>query len=391
MTRPFAPKHVLRHIPLPLIGRMISSFNGGAKPSRKLDPENLAEVTQIVDGLPQKQRGELEAALLEIHQLADEDGVRVLIEEVQEREPEQVDSLVDVEGLYAQAALCHLDFPKAFQAALVFRWADTLSQRSWKRRIDLPRKQPAMDAASLERFGKALSAYYGEREGRGWRCTVEHYLRGENDHYYFAYPDDYSREIAQHDEGGNFRRTTHRPTFEIVYVYNKAGSLDIYAKGGAKVAGRLELLFGQHILREAIKAKDANRPPYHIQGMINRRFEFETDPEDGIEEVRVRRLRLSVVGSPKRRITLEASPDGNRDDVYEMLHNYLDKNRLPLAMLKVAQAMIQIKLDRVGTREPKTLTFDISYPDSCSLKSKPESMRLLGEKYLKRWKIDREQ
>jgi hypothetical protein len=35
------------------------------------------------------------------------------------------------------------------------------------------------------------------------------------------------------------------------------------------------------------------------------------------------------------------------------------------------------------------MTFDVSFPDSCNLKSLREEYRLLGEKYLNRWGIDR--
>ena len=36
-----------------------------------------------------------------------------------------------------------------------------------------------------------------------------------------------------------------------------------------------------------------------------------------------------------------------------------------------------------------SLSFDVSYPNSCNLKSKPVGMRELGEKYLKTWGLDR--
>jgi len=34
------------------------------------------------------------------------------------------------------------------------------------------------------------------------------------------------------------------------------------------------------------------------------------------------------------------------------------------------------------------LTFSVTFPNGCDLKNKREDQRLLGEKYLKRWKID---
>ena len=53
-----------------------------------------------------------------------------------------------------------------------------------------------------------------------------------------------------------------------------------------------------------------NSHPYELNGLKSRGFGFPTDPEDGVEDVRVRKLRLSVLGGHKRRIWLEADPDG---------------------------------------------------------------------------------
>ena len=51
-----------------------------------------------------------------------------------------------------------------------------------------------------------------------------------------------------------------------------------------------------------------------------------------------------------------------------------------------ATATIQVTFATSG--RPKTITFQISYPDSCNLKDKPEHLKI--KECLKRWGIARE-
>jgi hypothetical protein len=52
--------------------------------------------------------------------------------------------------------------------------------------------------------------------------------------------------------------------------------------------------------------------------------------------------------------------------------------------MNVEEATLSLKLEKCGRR--KTLTFDIG-PNACNLKSQPEPLRTVGEKYLRRWGI----
>jgi len=64
----------------------------------------------------------------------------------------------------------------------------------------------------------------------------------------------------------------------------------------------------------------------------------------------------------------------------------LDHQRLNSETMNVTQATIQVTFTTSG--RPKTITFQISYPDSCNLKDKPEHLKI--KECLKRWGIARE-
>jgi len=276
-----------------------------------------------------------------------------------------------------------------FKIAYRFYHATTLSGRYWKKRIGLPIPKAMIPKDDAIRLGPALSAYYREKQGRGYRCTVEYYKRGNGEHYFFAYPDDYVGMYIGHVNGGRLDRHPERRAFEVVFEYDpERGSLALYAHGDKRYKADLEEIFARVILNENLGPEDPRAKSYELNILKSADFGFLTEPADGIEEVRVRRLRLSILGNSKRRIILEANPNGSVNDVYEMMDSYLNKDNIPHALVNVTQATLEFRLAGEGDNRPKKFNFDISYPSSCNLKSKPEKYHFLGEKYLRRWGID---
>src|SRR5207248_6880020 len=170
--------------------------------------------------------------------------------------------------------------------------------RSWVRWIDLPRKEPLHSADTREALGKLLSDYYRNNQGRGHRCTVETYLRGWRYHYYFAYLDDYTDTFIGHADDGKLIRRSQKRGFEVVFAYDPVdGVLDLIAKGEKQLKCDLQQIFGVLVLGERLKPELPRAAAYELNGLVDRGFTFATDPEDGIEEVRVRQLRLAVGGN----------------------------------------------------------------------------------------------
>jgi hypothetical protein len=231
-----------------------------------------------------------------------------------------------------------------------------------------------------------MSAFFRE-QGRGHNCRVDYFPRGNAHDYFFVYLSDYADTYVNFDEGGNFHRNTERRAFEVVFAYDREnGALEMFAKGGRKVVEPLQELFCNVVLGRKLKAEATGRGPYVLDGLLDRSFRFETDPEDGVVEVAVRSLRLAIIGRRRGRITLDADPERGRDCIYDMLDEDLNRRRLPRTVLHVCKGTIHFKLN--GNGHGRSLTFNVSLPNHCDLKSKREELRLLGEKYLRRWEID---
>ncbi len=185
--------------------------------------------------LPDAQRHEMDAELLDIFALCCERGFFAILDEArwQLREtPAQLTPLVDaLSGLpnhFERAMLTFLDHKDFWKGATHFYYADTLSY--WRKRKNLPRLPPSVDDASIQQLADLIRMYFHHTEGRGKNCVVEPYRRGELD-YFFCYPEDHSQRSIE-GMNGEFDPRPHNPAFEVVYVYSQQeGTLDLNFHG----------------------------------------------------------------------------------------------------------------------------------------------------------------
>ena len=109
--------------------------------------------------------------------------------------------------------------------------------------------------------------------------------------------------------------------------------------------------------------------------MKDRSFALATDPQDRVR-VSVRRLRLSFKHR-RRRLTLEADPDGGPGDMSDMLAEVLDRDRVPLSAVNVTLVTLCFEFLPADGERAATLTFDVGTPHSCSLRNqRPERIEV---------------
>lgn len=287
-----------------------------------------------------------------------------------------------------------INHPRVFQVAGTINHTHSLSRRYWRHRGNMPLRQPDVSQTAIDEFRDAISAYFRQNEGRGHRCTVDPYLRVNRYHYFFAYPDNYADTYLGHDEHVHFVRRLQRPAFEVIFLFDPVdGNLDVYAHGGKVVQESLQTIFCRTLKGQELSLESPHRHPYELNGLKSRDYLLtarQTDVEDGIDEAQIRKLRLSVLGGTKRRITLEADPDGGPRAVYDLLDDCLNRHNLPDALFNITLTQLHFRFVHTGHGRQKSLTFEVSHSDTSNLKScRREDLRLIGEKYLRRWGIDR--
>lgn len=391
MTSDYAPKPFLRQTE----NKLLRTYFGGKELLHEIDWDNLKEtdVDAVYDAwqaLPQQERVKIESDFQVIFDMASVDGVRILIEEGRYKGIDLKPGLDALGGFLNKSCWVFLNHRDVFEVAYDFDRADNLNRRSWKKRKDLPRKEPDLSPQARDELREAVAAYYRERQGRGRHCHLDVYLRGDRYHYFFVYPQDYTSTTIEFDDKGDFQRRPQSPAFEVIYVYDPVdGALDLYARGKKQIKEDLQQIFARSILHENLLEENRNSPPYELNGLKNRTFAFPTEPADGIREVKIKELKLSVLGNDRHRIALEVSPYGPVHEIYDFMDRVLNSEALPMTMVNVRSVVIQMRFNSGAGRgqDVKTINFRISCPDSCNLKDGPEHRT--AKKYLKKWEIDR--
>jgi hypothetical protein len=195
---------------------------------------------------------------------------------------------------------------------------------------------------------------------------VEPFRRGNLD-YFFAYPEDYSQQSIEWMDG-EFGRRPHNPAFEVIFVYSqKEGTLDLNFRGARKAVEPLQEMFATTILKLDELPPDPRDERIYDLGQLGKRdFDFVYGVGSGIEDVAVRKLRLSSRFNKGERITLESDTTSNPDAIYDLLEN-IGKST-PLHLYNVTQVEIVASVITGADKPPKTVPIRITYPNSCSLK-----------------------
>ena len=390
MSRQYSLRKFLREAPKKLLRQYLSRKGAGADlpwASLRETAAGADPIFRAIESADQTTRDEIDRDFQDIYDMADEGGLQVLIEEARNphHRPDLAEAVGKMSGPLETAFWVLLNDPRAFDIASHFDRADSVPDQRWLKRIDLPPATPLLGDEAKSRLENALSEYYRFNEGRGHNCHVDQWARG-NRLYWFAYLDDYA-EARMVYEKGEMRRAVQRPVFEVIFTYcDEERSLDVFARGGAEKIAHLQRLFGQAILGVELDEQSGRRVTYELGKLLNRDCPLPFSAADGIEAVRVRRLRLKVIGSGNRRITVEANARHDPRAVYDLIDDVLAGERIPRDLLVVQQAGLQLVFRRDSGRRRSTLSFDVSHPSSCSLKH--EAKHEAARELLKRWGID---
>jgi hypothetical protein len=387
MAGHYSPKQFIRQVPnaqlRTFFERRGELTDFGWDELKEMDADPVFEAWQA---LPEASRNDVERWFRAIADLATAEGVQTLIEEGQFHQVDLTVPFGDLKGQHEKAFWVYLNHEKVFVSAGRLNRADHLNGRYWRRR-NLPAIKPDITHPTRDLMAAAISKFYRDNQGRGEHCRVEVFLRRENLHYFFAYPADYANTVVIYDDEGSLAWQLQKAAFEVIFAYNEAsGSLDVFVQGDKTIRRALEEIFANLVLKIELPAEDPAAKPFELNGLRSREFDFPTDPEDNIKSVRVKSLRLSVVGPGFGRITLESEARTKRGDVYDLMERALDHKRLSTEMVVVTKVTLQVAFGAAG--RDRVVTFEIASPDSCNLKDKPDHLKI--KEYLKRWGIARD-
>jgi hypothetical protein len=366
MAQEYQPRRFFRNAP----NLMLQQYFAARNVLSEVDFAALTEtrIEPIYDAwlkLPDDARKAMEQDFQDIDELATEGGSKAILDEARWHGEDVAEHFASLTGFVEHTFWTFLERPKYWQGALAFHHADAVPFSYWRKRKNVPRKPARVNALTIRQLERNLSNYFHTMQGRGENCKVDCYRRNDLD-YFFAYPEDYGQASVEW-VGKEFKRRPRHPAFEIIFVYSQNdGTLDIYLTGDRRPVPDLQEIFADTILNVELGPDEKDERVYDLNPLRSRRFQFVYGPESGIASVAVKKLRLTIYGR-KERILLEADPASNKDAVYDLLDKVAKGIRL--AQMVVTQVGIKVTFAHNPTsRKPGTRSFDITWPNSCSLK-----------------------
>ncbi|MBP3956719.1 hypothetical protein J8F10_15715 [Gemmata sp. G18] len=386
MARQYAPKAVLRHLPLDLIRTFLtqSDIATGTDWACLVEGDTRALCQAWLDLAPGP-RERVEEMLRHVHDMASDAGVRALIAEILYRGRDVTEDVAHLPGHHARALWVLLNHGPAFHTARQLLAAASPLGRYWNLTTGFGGHPYDASPQAVQQLRLAVARLYRE-QGRGHQCSLDRYER-HGSLYLFLYLDDYTQTHIGHNERGHLVRYPLRPAFEVVYVYDRVeGTLDQYTHGDRRWRHTVRDLFCEYVLHRDPPLAAPGRRSYQLNGLIDRTFPVAPDPANGINGVAIRRLRVGSMWTPERRVVLEADPN-RAGDVYDMLDLHFPIDRFPRDDLRVSQVTFTVRYVPAGAERERSRTFDVSAPDACNLKSMPDDQRAIGERCLRRWGI----
>lgn len=191
---------------------------------------------------------------------------------------------------------------------------------------------------------------------------MEVFQRNEKE-YFFVYPEDFAQSRVEWIRDSLATQSRH-PAFEIIFVYTQTeGSLDIYARRNTKAVPDLQQIFAETILGlNKLDEFGGDQRVYEMDALADRDFVFKYPMDCGIEEVVVKRLRLSLKTGSKRRVTVEAEPNPDPKAIYDLIEE------LKLPLFFVTQVEIKVTFAPTPDTRSRTRSFKISHPNRCALR-----------------------
>lgn len=347
---------------------------------RKLGERQVDPIQTALGWNPAEEQARVQAALASVFELACAEGWQAILDAARELdEGNPVTKLPEDACHYERAMWTWLNEPDLFAHASALQQFGNLTR--WHKRTGLPILVPRITPATIRDLSVALSGCLKREEGRGSKCTIEYYRRNGTD-YLAAYPDDFVQTITTHDENGSLVARPLRQTFEIVFgLRPDEGELDLYAQVTSSIKQKLIVLFGQIILGADLAPQPCCKP-FDLNRLKQRDFRLDTDPADRVAaSLCGLRLALPRWGD----VTLKTRQSEPKRDIYDLMDRCLNEKELRLDQVNVTLA--SFRLEFLAGRRPRSLTFDVSFPDHCSVRSRRPEWIALTHKYLRRWRI----
>jgi len=356
-----------------------------------LKPHAIDSIAKAWETMPTHRRQHYQVILLDVNQLGDSRGIKILAEELGALSPDKLTAFYACKSPADKALWTYLESQEIFESAAIFAKTDALRGGQYSNRWNgLPKKAIKITTDIKVSLQNAMQQFYWNKEMRGKVCQVHHYTRLGDAEFFFAYLPDWPDKLMVFDSDNNLTTQEGNCAFQIVFIYlPNEGAIEMIAKGGKKVQKELRKIFCKAVLEIDVDDAEPDKATYKLDHLLDSDFQFTTDPGDGIGAVHFSGIRLTpkVPLDAIEHVKLKFTPNPSRSMILSEIAANLTAHQLDRSQVTVSQVSIQLQFMDDGRSKPKTMTFDISHPNSCDLKSKPDDVRVIGERCVSRWGI----
>lgn len=348
------------------------------------DADVVRPLLQAVDEMSDEARARVKIDAERVNAMADEAGQVALYSVIDDRA-----ILDDLANGHARALWLFLNDRTRFQRSEEARYTDERRRgRYWDGFVSMPGRELNLDTTSLEAFTTALRARFASRNVH---VDVFERTRSASDGVSFEivqltiYREGLPDDRFAFTNAGVLERRPYRPVFEAALTYEPAtGVIEVVANGGESRA-ELAHFLTRDLLGIEFRGEKVPLRKYDLDVLLTP-HEFSTDPEDGIESVEIKLLRLVPFENNGERLTLECLRNADRT-IWSMAAERFGPHDPLVDGWRATQAKLTIKLRPKGdAKRGKTIPLTISM-SGCNLREQTEAEQLIGEKYLRRWGV----
>ncbi len=387
---PYNPKTVLRHLPNTYLQEFFSRYDDFVCFDWAAIKENGIEpLFDAWQKMPESQRKEASDVFRRIHAFATPRGTAVLVESAREMGIDIAPAMRALRNAYERAFWVFLKHSEVFESACTPVDVASLPMKYWEKCACEPRLQIEVTSGVIEEMSREMSSYYLARQGRGDTCKVEYRRRDQGVHVFFAYPSDYTDQMVGYDDDGELVYNPWHPAFVVVFRYDEnTGTLGVFAEGGTEIREDLAEIFAQVILHEEHWQKMWTEHAYDLEPLKDRNLTFPTDPNDHLDSVSVKGMRLQVHERPGGTITLDVDDRNPSSTVHSLIDAALDREKVSLSKVTVQEAKCRAVF-RSSEGGDRCITFTVAAPSQCDLGDSSEEEKL--KRYLRVWGIERDE
>jgi hypothetical protein len=346
------------------------------------EAEVVTPLLRAVDAMSEVDRARVLLDADRITAMADEVGQTAVLGVVSDR--------AVIEALrngHERALWLFLNNRIAFQRAEEARYSDERRQgRMWDGFIVSPGLHVNDARGSIGALKTAVGKQFGSQDVEIdlFRRTRPTFDDGDSDLVQVTIYRDGAADDFLEFENGSLVRRPRRPVYEAALTYEPATGVVEVVSPDRESRAEIARIFARELLSAEFEGERIKLRRYDLS-VLFRTFDFPTDPDDGIESVQVKLLRLMPVESPGERYTLECLRKATRSIWDAAARRFGDSNPLDGGYL-ITQVRLTIRFHAApADGSGRTLPVTITMPNGCDLKGKTDRERLVGEKYLRRW------